>query len=44
MTDALVDPDSFDELGVGAGEAEYDAKGKKIWSMKVTSPGEVNRY
>ncbi len=24
--------------------AEYDAKGKKVWSMKVTYPMEVNRY
>ena len=24
--------------------SEYDAKGKKIWSMNVTYPGEVNRY
>ncbi len=24
--------------------AEYDAKGKKIWSAKVKAPLEVNRY
>ena len=24
--------------------AEYDAKGKKVWSVKVTYPGEANRY
>ncbi len=24
--------------------AEYDAKGKKVWSAKVTGPVEVNRY
>ncbi len=24
--------------------AEYDAKGKKVWSRKVPMPGEVNRY
>ncbi len=24
--------------------AEFDAKGKKVWSMKVKWPGEVNRY
>ncbi len=24
--------------------AEYDAKGKKVWSMKVTYPMEVSRY
>ncbi len=24
--------------------AEYDAKGKKIWSAKVTFATEVNRY
>ncbi len=24
--------------------AEYDAKGKKVWSAKMTHPVEVNRY
>ncbi len=24
--------------------SEYDAKGKKVWSVKMKRPGEVNRY